>query len=194
MYERALKLAVAPTVPLAAGAVVLSDPVMHFFFGDEFSEAGPALALMAPAILLYPLAHVSGVLLVSQNRQTRARRRSQRGRARERLGESHPHPTVLARGGRGRGLDLPGALAVALIALARRTAGSFDAWRVLAGPILAGAAAVLGMVAFRDALALAVVAAAAVYTAVAVLFERRFYPDDARAIGDFFRRRSVAKA
>jgi hypothetical protein len=58
--------------------------------------------------------------------------------------------------------------------------------------MLSGAAAVLGMVAFRDALALAVVAAAAVYTAV--LFERRFYPDDARAIGDFFRRRSVAEA
>jgi O-antigen/teichoic acid export membrane protein len=194
VYERALKLAVAPTLPLAAGAVVLSDPLVRVVYGDEFSEAGPALALMAPAILLYPLAHVSGVLLVSQNRQT-ALAVAHGAVAVENVSANFILIPLFSLEGAAAGVSISqGALAVALIALARRTAGSFDAWRIAAGPTLAGAAAVLAMIAFRDALALAVVAAAVVYTAVAVLFERRFYPEDARAIGDFFRRRSIAQA
>ena len=45
------------------------------------------------------------------------------------------------------------------------------------------------MVALRGTFALAVVAGLGLFVAILVAFERRFYPDDARALAAFLRRR-----
>jgi hypothetical protein len=68
VYEGSLKLVVALTLPLAAAAAALSEPLVRFVFGADYAEAGDALALLAPAIVLYPISYVAGYLLVSQDR------------------------------------------------------------------------------------------------------------------------------
>jgi hypothetical protein len=73
---------------------------------------------------------------------------------------------------------------VVLLAFAHRAAGGLDWSRVAAGPVAATLAASGGMVVFRDELAIAVVAGAALYVAVIFLFERFLFPDDARAVLD----------
>ena len=69
VYERALKLVLAPTLPLAIGAILLGGPLVHLVYGNGFDSAGSALAWLGPAIVLYPVAQISGALLVAQDRQ-----------------------------------------------------------------------------------------------------------------------------
>ena len=69
--------------------------------------------------------------------------------------------------------------------------GPVDVQRIVTGPALAAAAATLVMLALRDSLVVAAVAAGVAYAVLLVAFERRFYPDDARAIRDFLRQRRI---
>ncbi len=54
VYEQALKLCLAATLPLAVGAAVLAEPLVELLYGSEFDEASTALRLLAPAIALFP--------------------------------------------------------------------------------------------------------------------------------------------
>jgi hypothetical protein len=63
--------------------------------------------------------------------------------------------------------------------------------RIVLGPLLAAAASAVGMFLLRDSFALAVAIGVIAFVTVLVAFERRVYPDDARALGDFLRRRST---
>ena len=69
IFERSLKLVVALTLPAAVGAAVLANPLIELIYGSEYESAADALMLLAPAIALYPIAYLSGYLLVAQNRQ-----------------------------------------------------------------------------------------------------------------------------
>jgi O-antigen/teichoic acid export membrane protein len=82
-------------------------------------------------------------------------------------------------------------LAVPLLILARRTAGPVDVRRIVGGPLLATAASAIGMFLLRDSFGLAVLVGAVAFVVVLVVFERRVYPEDARALSGFLRRRSV---
>ena len=57
VFERSLKLVVALTLPLAAGALVLADPLIQALFGAGYDDAATALQLLAPAIALYPVCY-----------------------------------------------------------------------------------------------------------------------------------------
>ena len=76
-----------------------------------------------------------------------------------------------------------------MIVLGWRVAGAVDLKRIFAGPLAASLASAAAMVALRGTFALAVVAGLGLFVAILVAFERRFYPDDARALAAFLRRR-----
>src|SRR5438552_2005089 len=69
VFERSVKLGIALTFPLAAGALVLAGPVVRVLYGHAYADSVTALRLLAPAIALYPLTYVAASFLVSQRRQ-----------------------------------------------------------------------------------------------------------------------------
>ena len=191
VYERALKLVLAPTLPLAAGAILLGGSLVHLVYGDGFDEAGSALAWLAPAIVLFPVAQISGALLVAQNRQTVLAVIYGLVALENVLANLILIPAFSLEGA-AFGASLSQFLvAVPLVLLARQTAGAIDVRRVLTGPLLAATLSTVAMFFLRDGFALAVVVGAASFIIIVVAFERRFYPDDARALTSFLRRRSV---
>lgn len=190
VFERGLKLALAATLPLAVSAALVGGPLATFLYGPAFEPAGDALRLLAPAIALYPVSHLVGVLLLSQDRQVVL---------------AAVHGVVAAANLAGNVLlislfSLRGAavaasltqvlLAAGLLAAARGLLRDVSWLRVLAGPLLAGALAALGMAAFRDDLGLGLAVGAALYVPVLVGFERIAFPTDARALQDFVLRRA----
>lgn len=189
IFDRAVKLVLAVAVPLAVAAAVLAEPLVDLIYGSEFDETPEALVLLAPAIALYPIAHVAGVLLYGRDRAI---------------------PMVVVYGvgavanvalnlvlisrfgiqGAATAASLTWLyLAVTLLLLAIRTAGTFEARRVFGGPVAAAAPASLALAVLADNLFAAIAAAAAIYATALTVWERRLYPDDARALADFVTRR-----
>ena len=189
VFDRGLKLVVALTLPLAVAAAIVGGPLVELIYGPQFERTRDALVLLAPAIALYPVAHISGTLLYARDLQLRMA--IAHGIAA--LANVVMNIVLIAKFG------LEGAavaasltwllLAAVLLRLATRASGAFEARRVVGGPLLAGAAAAAAMAALRGEVVLALAAGAVTYVTVLVVWEQRLYPDDARALGDFLLRR-----
>ncbi|MGH3129801.1 MAG: flippase, partial [Gaiellaceae bacterium] len=187
VYARSISLAVALTLPLAAGAAVTAEPLVSFLYGEEYDRAAGALVLLAPTIALYPISYVTGNLLVSQGRQRAVATIYGLVAIENILGNLVLIPW-LSLDGAALGTSISSALVVvALVAVASRTAGAIE-WRRLAGPVLASALAALAMALLRGHLGLAVVAGAAAYLILLAAFEWLVLPEDARAISSLLRR------
>jgi O-antigen/teichoic acid export membrane protein len=188
VYERALKLVIAASLPLAAGALLLGKPLVQLVYGNGFDDAAQALAWLAPAIVFYPLTQISGALLVAQNRQGTLAVVYGLGALENVLANLFLIP-VFSLEGAAAGASLSQALiAVPLLLLARQTAGPVDLRRILTGPVLAAAASSLAMYLLRDSFAAAVVVGTIAFAAVLFTFERRVYPEDAAAVTSLLRR------
>jgi O-antigen/teichoic acid export membrane protein len=189
VYERSLKLLAALTLPLAVGAAVLAEPLVRVLYGDAYAEAATALQLLAPAIMLYPLTHLAANMLIARNRQ-RAVAISMGVAAGFCVATNLVLIPLYSLNGAAATASLSQlVLAIALLVLARREAPGIGWRRVLSGPVLAsvllaGAAGLL-----QDSLGAAVAAGAVAYLVSIVVFERLAYPDDARTLSDFVRRR-----
>jgi O-antigen/teichoic acid export membrane protein len=189
VFERALKLVLAPTLPLAVGAVLLGGQLVRLVYGSGFGDAGSALAWLAPAIVLYPVAQISGALLVAQNRQV-ALAVVYGLIALENVLANLVLIPLFSLQGAAAGASLSQALVAGpLLVLATHTAGRIDMQRIVAGPLLAAVASAAAMLLLRDEFGLAVAGGALAFIVVLVAFERRFYPEDAQAVTAFVRRR-----
>ncbi len=191
VYERALKLVLAPTLPLAFGAILLGGPLVHLVYGSGFDQGGSALAWLGPAIVLYPVAQISGSLLVAQDRQVALAIVYGLVAVENILANLVLIPAFSLQGAAAGASLSQALLAVPLLILARRTAGPVDVRRIVGGPMLATAASAIGMFLLRDSFGLAVLVGAVAFVVVLVAFERRVYPEDARALSGFLRRRSL---
>jgi O-antigen/teichoic acid export membrane protein len=189
VFERSLKLVLAPTLPLAIGAIVLGDSLVRLVYGSDFDEAAGALAWLAPAIVLYPLAQVCAALLIARDRQ---------GTvavvygvvALENVLANLVLIPAFSLDGAAAGASLSQLLiAIPFFLLAWRTAGPIQVWRILAAPLLASALSAVAMVALRGSFGLALAAGALVFVGALVFFERRFYPGDVTAMIAIVRRR-----
>ncbi len=182
VFERGLKLSVALTLPLAAGALVLAGPLIEVLYGSSYDDAETALRLLAPAIALYPICYVTGYLLVSQDRQ-RILTWVYGLVALENVLANLVLIPWLSLDGAALGTSISQLLvAVALVAFARRTTGLIRWGRIAGGPVLATLLAAGTMAALRHDLAVAVLAGTAVYLVALVLFERLLFPEDADAL------------
>ena len=191
IFERGVKLGTALTLPLAAGALVLADPLIETLYGEEYERAATALRLLAPAIALYPLCYVAGSLLVSQHRQ-RVMLGVYAVVAAENVLANLVLIPWLSLNGAALGTSISTALvAVALVVFTQRLAGGVDWRRVATGPAVATLTAAGTMLILRDSFPAAVVAGGVVYVGVLYAAERLLYPDDARAVLDLLPRRGA---
>jgi len=190
VFQRGLKLAVALTLPLAAGGLVLAGPLIRVLYGSSYGSAETALRLLTPAIALYPICYVTGYLLVSQDRQ-RVLTWVYGLVALENILANLLLIPWLSLNGAALGTSISQLLvAVAFVAFAQRIAGGIDWSRIAAGPVVGTLLAAGTMAALRDELALAVPAGTAVYVVALVLFERLLFPEDARAVLNLLPRRA----
>lgn len=188
--ERALKLGLVPTVPLAVGALVLGGPVITLLYGNEFEEAGTALMLLAPAIALYPVEHVASAMLIAQDRQ-RIVAVVLGAVAAANVALNLVLIPLFSLNGAAAATSLSElGLTAAFLIFARRLTGPLDWLRVASGPALGGLAAGVVMLVLRDHVLVAVAAGALAYVLVLALWERRRFPEDARAVSDFILRRA----
>jgi O-antigen/teichoic acid export membrane protein len=190
VFDRTLKLVFAVTLPVAVAAGMLGGPLVELLFGSAYSEARAALVLLAPAIALYPVAHVAGVLLYACDRQM----------AMVTVYGVAAVANVVLNLVLISAFSLDGAavaasltwllLAASLLALAVQTSGGLDAGRVAGGPLLAAGVSAVALTVFRSEVVLALAVGASAYLVSLVAYERRVHPEDARSLGDFLRRRS----
>jgi O-antigen/teichoic acid export membrane protein len=181
VYECAVKLGLALSLPLAVAAAVLAEPVVELIYGADFGEAPEALLLLSPVIALYTVNHLSMMLLVSQGRQLRAAAIYGAASAANVVGNAALIP-VLSVEGAALSLTLSElVLALVFVITARLETGA-RSWRRVAGPVVAAGAAAAAILLSRDQAAAALAAGAVVYLAVLAVFELLVYPDDARFV------------
>jgi O-antigen/teichoic acid export membrane protein len=182
VFERALKLAVALTLPLAVGAAVLAAPLVELLYGAEFEDSAQALILLAPAIALYPFAYLSGYVLVSQDRQKLLAPVYAAVAAENVLLNLLLIPAFSLYGA-AVGSSISQALAgICFMVFAVRLLGRLEWVRLLGGPVVGSVLAGTAMALLYDQLAAAIVAGTVVYVAALLAFEWRAYPEDARAL------------
>lgn len=190
VYQRSLKLAVALTLPLAAGGLVLAGPLIRVLYGSSYEDAETALRLLAPTIALYPFSYLTGYLLVSQDQQ-RILTWVYGLVTLENVLVNLVLIPWLSLNGAALGTSISQFLvAVVFVVVAQRTVGRIRWARIAGGPIVATLLAAGTMAALRDELAVAVAAGTAVYLVALVLFERFLFPEDARAVLDLLPRRA----
>jgi O-antigen/teichoic acid export membrane protein len=191
VYERALKLVVGLTLPVAVGVTALVEPVIDLLYGAEFKEAAGALALLAPSMVLYPIAYIGLLLLVSQDRVRVATFVLAAVAAQNILGNLVLIPW-LSLDGAALGTTFSQALLAATILIVSLRSTERLAWtRMLSGPVVASVVEAVVMLVLRDEFAVAIVAGAAVYVASLTLFERSVFPEDARIFWRLLRRRAA---
>jgi O-antigen/teichoic acid export membrane protein len=190
VFQRSLKLSITLTLPLAAGGLVLAEPLLRLLYGASYESAATALRLLAPAIALYPISYVTGYLLVSQDRQN-VLTAVYGFVALENVLANFVLIPWLSLNGAALGTSISQLLVVvAFVAVAQKMIGQIQWGRVAAGPVLATLLAAGAMTALRDELEFAVAGGTAVYLVALALFERFVFPEDAHAVLDLLRRRA----
>jgi Polysaccharide biosynthesis C-terminal domain len=188
VYERAIKLSLALSLPVAVGAALLADPAVRLLYGDEFENASRALVLLSPVIALYAVNHLSLMLLVSQGRQLGVAAIYALATTASVLANAALIP-LFALDGAAIGLTLS-ELALALVfLLAARVATGARTWPRVAGPVVAAAAAAGAILVFRSEPVAALAVGALVYLGVLACFESLVFPEDARFFLDVARAR-----
>lgn len=194
VFDRSLKLAIAFSLPVAAGAMMLAEPLVILVYGESFAPAAGALILLGPAFALYPIGYLASQLLVARDRQ-RVLAPTYAVIAAINVGLNLLLIPALSLEGAALSTSISQLLvAVALGAFALRATGGIDPARVLAGPVAGTIAAVAAMALLRDHVLAAIIAAGAVYLLVVYIVERRAYPDDLAVITDLLRRRGSPSA
>ena len=178
VYQRALKLVLAVTIPAAVGAAILATPIMTLLYGEEFRSAGPALALLAPTIALFPISSLSCQLFYSQDLQ-----RAVGFTYFAVLLENVTWNLILiprySLNGAAAGTSVSELLvASTLMFLSRSLRGKLDTKRMLAGTLPATIVAAAVMAALSESLALAIPLGILAYLVVLLSIERIAFPED----------------
>jgi O-antigen/teichoic acid export membrane protein len=195
VYERAIKLVLSLTVPLAVGAVILAAPIVMLLYGPEYHRAVDAVILLAPTIMLYPISALSTALIYSQD-------------VKRIVGATYASVLVenviwnliaipnFSLYGAAVGTSVSELLvASTLVLLSRRLHGRLSIKQMISGPLLASGVSAIAMTSLRGTLAAAVPVGIVAYFATLLLFERLAYPDDLAVLGslaDRLRGRSTA--
>jgi O-antigen/teichoic acid export membrane protein len=185
--ERAFKLAVASTLPVALGAALLAEPVVKLLYGAEFDPSARVLALLAPTITLYSFNHVAGMLVLARDRQSWLAW-LYGVMAVENVAANFA--TIPSYGMSAAAVNTTVTevlLFLAFATMAQRLAGGLDWLRMLGGTLVAGAVEAALMLALRDSFAAALAAGLVGYVVALAAFERLAYPQDMRAVTRFLR-------
>ncbi len=189
VFEGALKLGAALTLPLAVGAAVLAYPLIDLLYGSDFEDGAVPLMLLAPTIFLYPPTYIAAYVLISQDRQSELAW-VYGSVAVVNIGLNLVLIPAYSLDGAAFVTSVSQLLSAAImVTLALRASGPVDTRTIVGGPVLASALAGGTMALLHDEILIAAPAGALVYVVVLALFERRFHPHDYERVMRFVRRR-----
>ena len=191
VFEQSLKLTLTATLPLAVGAAVLADPLVETLYGTDFDEAAPALQLLAPSIVLFPIAYVTGLFLIARRRQRFVAVLYGLVTALNVLLNLVLIPAFSLNGAALTTSVTELVLVVPALVLGARLVGGLSWRRVVTGPASAALVAGALMAVLASSFWLAVAAGGAAYLVVLAAVERLAFPADARAFSAFLRRREL---
>jgi O-antigen/teichoic acid export membrane protein len=178
VYQGALQLVLAITLPLAVGAAILAGPLVALLYGGQYHEAAVALVLLAPTITLFPVSALSGQLLYAQN----VRRIVPVIYFVVLLENVVANLILIPRyslDGAAAGTSISEVLvAGTLLFCSRHIRGHLELRRLLLGTLLACCAAAAAMALFHAHLALAVPIAIVIYLGLLLAYTRRAFPED----------------
>lgn len=181
-FERAVKLAIALTLPLAVGAAVLAPGVIETVYGPGFGRAAEVLILLAPAIALHPVGYVCGHLLISQDRQRVLTWTFGAVAAINIVANLVLIPRFSLYAAAVTTSASEVLLTAVLLLFARRETGEIRWVRTLAGPGVAAVVAGTAMFLLRESFPIALAAGVFSYAGVFLAFEFSVYPEDARTL------------
>jgi O-antigen/teichoic acid export membrane protein len=188
VFARTLKLATGLVVPLAVGLAVLAGPVVRLVFGNDFEDTPRALALLAPAIAVFPVGYLAGYLLIARNQERRLVA-VYAALAVENIASNAVLIPLLSLHGAAIATSVTQVLlAGVLLRMARRAAGGVDLAGAFATPVAAAAAAGLVMWLTRSALPVAVGAGGLTYVVAFSLVDRQWFPGDTVSLKSLVRR------
>lgn len=192
VYEKSVKFLLALTVPIGVVLVVEAEALIELIYGlERFDPSVGALRLLGGALILYAVTHLTGALVL-------ARRRG--------------GPFVWATAGVALlnvalnlvlipRLSLDGAAAATLISelvlvvlalvLAQRLLGRLRLMAMASGPLVAGAAMGIVMIALNGELLLTLPLGTLAYLLVLCAFEFRRFREDAEVARSILRRRTA---
>jgi len=185
VFQRALKLVLAITLPTAAGAAILASPLIALLYGAPYHPSAAALALLAATITLAPVSSLSSQLLYSQG-------------AKWVVGVTYATVFVenvllnlvliprYSLDGAALGTSISEVLlSGTLLFYSRQQRGRLELRRLLAGSLAGTVAASAVMAYFHTRLAVAVPVAIVVYLVVLLLSERLAFPEDFAVMRSF---------
>jgi O-antigen/teichoic acid export membrane protein len=181
-YAFALRLVTGLMAPIATALFVCAESIVELLYGPEFEESVVLLRLLAAAILLYGIGHVSG-LIVLVRRSARVSIAYNTGIALLSVVLALALiPPLQAQGAAISTLVAEGLLAVVGLVLASEAAGRPKLLPVFGPAALACAAMAAAMVPLEDRLWLALPAGGVVYLAALGAFEARRLGTDLAAL------------
>jgi O-antigen/teichoic acid export membrane protein len=194
LYERSLQLVIAVTLPLAVGAAILAGPLIDLLYTSEFSHAADALVLLSPTIALFPVAYITGYLLVSQNRQIVSTYTYGFVAIENILLNLYLIPKYSLKGAAiGTSISYVIVLCV-VVSFAQKTAGAVDWRRILLSSVVASAAAGLAMWLLHDKFFAAVGAGTVAYLGTFLVVERLAFGNTLRSLLGIVRGNAEAEA
>ncbi len=194
VLTRGMKLALAITLPAAAGAAALARPLLELIYGADFGPGATALAILAPTIALYPVGYLFDMLLISQDLQ-RITAWVMGLVALENVLANLVLIPWLSLEGAALSTSISQVLLIAgSFAFAGRAAGPLPWARIFAGPLGGALTAGATMWLLRGTLGAAIAAGIVVHLAVLAAIELRWFPEDARVAGGLLRRLRPAVA
>lgn len=194
VFGRSIKTALVILVPVAVVLGVLAEDVSALVFGAGLADAGNALRLLAPVVVLLSVVTLCSSLISSQRSAGAIMRISAVMVAVNVVLNVILIPRHADVGAAVAMLVTESVFAAVVLVAAARAVGGLEWIVVLAGPVVAGAAMMVVLVALRDLPLLAAAAGTLLYVAVLVAWERARNPDDLAFLGRLLRRRLPARS
>jgi O-antigen/teichoic acid export membrane protein len=178
VVARSVKLALALTLPVTLGTLLMADSISNLLYGPEYQGTASALRLLAPTIALYPLVHLTGLFLISQRRAAIVTKIYAAVTVLNLCLNLLLIPRLSFRGAAISTSLTEVLLCAALFAPTLRVIGLDTLKRIVAGPIIAVLAAAPPMAMLRPNPLIAVALSTTVYATVLLLLEKFLYPSD----------------
>ena len=187
-FSRSIKLALAGLLPLSVAFGLLAGPLLTATFGDDFTEAAGPLRLLAPAIAMLGIVSLSNAVITSRRDPKIVMYLAAAIAAVNVALNLALIPAYEASGAAAAMLISEALFSAAALTIAARTVGGVEWLRMLAGPLIAGAAMAAVILPLDGTPLLALAAGGLAYLAVLYTVERLVSPGDVRFATDLLAR------
>ncbi|MEA2480880.1 MAG: hypothetical protein QOJ07_2802 [Thermoleophilaceae bacterium] len=194
IFSRSVKFGVGLLMPCAVAFGTLAEPLARLFFGGGFLAAAAPLRILAPAVVLLGLVTLTSSLLLSRERPGRVARVTALMVVLNVVLNIVLIPSLDDRGAAWAMLATVAVFVLINMPLAAREVGGYSLVRMLAAPVLGGAAMAAVTLPLQDHLVPAALAGLVAYGAAFALVERLVAPADFEFVRGMVGRRVRARS